>query len=104
MSLAAQLFVRARYGLLHLLMSSHYRLSHSCWQRGGCSCGQCWLNVASDCRNPADPDPLEDLVAYWLWFSFAAAGARGIGPRLEELWGQRRELAGRLKWRVGAAV
>ena len=35
MSLAAQLVVRARYGLLHWLMSSHYRLSCPWWQRGG---------------------------------------------------------------------
>ena len=41
---------------------------------GGCSCRQCWLSVPSDCRNPADPDPSEDLTAYWQWFSFAGAG------------------------------
>ena len=52
---------------------------------GGCSCGQCWLSVLSDCRNPAGPDPSENLAVYWQWFSFAVAGGR-YRARLEELW------------------
>ena len=39
------------------------------------------------------------LAAYRQRFSWAAAGAR-YRARLEELWAQRRELAGRLKWRA----
>jgi len=42
-------------------------------------------------RNPAV------LAAYQQQFSVAAAGAR-YRARLEELWGQRQELAGRLRW------
>ena len=57
--------------------------------RGGSSCGQCWLSVPSDCRNPAYPVPLEDLAAYWQWFSFAGAG----GPA--EVGGRRRVPAAR---------
>ena len=52
----------------------------------------------------ADPssDP-EVLAAYRQRFSWAAAGAR-CRARLEELRGQRRELAGRLKWTAESAV
>ena len=42
------------------------------------------------------------LAAYRQRFSWAAAGAR-YRARLEELWVQRRELAGRLKWRADTA-
>jgi len=45
---------------------------------------------------------LSVLAAYRQRFSWAAAGAR-YRARLEELWGQRRELAGRLKWSVDTA-
>ena len=37
------------------------------------------------------------LAAYQEQFSVAAAGAR-YRVRLEELWGQQQELAGRLRW------
>jgi glycosyltransferase involved in cell wall biosynthesis len=52
----------------------------------------------------ADPsrDP-EVLAAYRQRFSWAAAGAR-YRARLEELWAQRQELAGRLKWRADTPV
>ena len=43
------------------------------------------------------------LAAYRQRFSWAAAGAR-YRARLEELWVQRRELAGRLKWRAESEV
>ena len=43
------------------------------------------------------------LAAYRQRFSWAAAGAR-YRARLEELWAQRRELAGRLKWRAESEV
>jgi len=43
------------------------------------------------------------LAGYRQQFSWAAAGAR-YRARLEELWGQRQELAGRLKWRVELPV
>ena len=60
---------------------------------------------------PADPqvalpDPSVDsavLAAYRQRLSFAAAGAR-YRARLEVLWAQRQELAGRLKWRADTAV
>ena len=42
------------------------------------------------------------LAAYRQRFSWAAAGAR-YRARLEELWAQRRELGGRLKWRAESA-
>ena len=42
------------------------------------------------------------LAAYRQRFSWAGAGAR-YRARLEELWGQRQELAGRLKWRAESA-
>lgn len=54
----------------------------------------------------AAADPSRDpsmLAAYRQRFSWAAAGAR-YRARLEELWGQRRELAGRLKWRAESEV
>ena len=50
----------------------------------------------------AAADPSRDpsvLAAYRQRFSWAAAGAR-YRARLEELWAQRQELAGRLKWRA----
>ena len=53
----------------------------------------------------AAADPSRDpsvLAAYRQRFSWAAAGAR-YRARLEELWGQRRELGERLKWRVESA-
>ena len=59
------------------------------------------LALAND-HDAAAVDPSRDpsvLAAYRQRFSWAAAGAR-YRARLEELWGQRRELAGRLKWRV----
>ena len=43
------------------------------------------------------------LAAYRQRFSWAAARAR-YRARLEELWVQRRELAGRLKWRAESEV
>ena len=51
----------------------------------------------------ADPsrDP-EVLAVYRERFALAAAGAR-YRARLEELGAQRRELAGRLKWRADTA-
>ena len=51
-------------------------------------------------------DPSRDpsvLAVYRQRFSWAAAGAR-YRARLEELWGQRQELAGRLKWRADTPV
>jgi len=59
----------------------------------------------------ADPeaaalDPSRDpavLAGYRERFSFAAAGAR-YRARLEKLWGQRRELSGRLRWRADTPV
>jgi aminoglycoside phosphotransferase (APT) family kinase protein len=54
----------------------------------------------TDDPEAAAADPSRDpsvLAAYRQRFSWAAAGAR-YRARLEELWGQRRELAGRLKW------
>ncbi|MFO7628839.1 MAG: hypothetical protein R6W06_04860 [Prochlorococcaceae cyanobacterium] len=51
-------------------------------------------------REAAAADPSRDpevLAAYRQRFSWAAAGAR-YRARLEELWGQRRELGERLKW------
>jgi aminoglycoside phosphotransferase (APT) family kinase protein len=59
------------------------------------------LALAND-HEAAAADPSRDhsvLAAYRQLFSWAAAGAR-YRARLEELWGQRQELAGRLKWRV----
>ena len=59
------------------------------------------LALASD-PEAAAADPSRDpsvLAAYRQRFLWAAAGAR-YRARLEELWGQRRELAERLKWRV----
>ena len=56
-------------------------------------------------REAAAADPSRDpevLAAYRQRFSWAAAGAR-YRARLEELWGQRRELGGRLKWRADRA-
>ena len=50
-------------------------------------------SAADSSRDPAV------LAGYRQRFSWAAAGAR-YRARLEELWGQRRELAGRLKWRA----
>ena len=50
----------------------------------------------------AAADPSRDhsvLAAYRQRFSWAAAGAC-YRARLEELWAQRQELAGRLKWRA----
>ena len=57
-------------------------------------------------REAAAADPSRDpevLAAYGQRFSWAAAGAR-YRARLEELWGQRRELGERLKWRGDTAV
>jgi hypothetical protein len=59
--------------------------------------------LAADTRVP---DPSRDpavLASYRERFSFAVVGGR-YRARLEELWGQRRELAGRLKWRADTAV
>jgi len=53
--------------------------------------------VADASRDPAV------LAAYRQRFSFAAVGAR-YRVRLEELWAQRQELAGRLKWRADTPV
>ena len=50
----------------------------------------------------AAADPSRDptvLEGYRERFSWAAAGS-GYRARLEELWGQRRELGERLKWRA----
>ena len=55
---------------------------------------------ASAADSSRDPSVLE---AYRQRFSWAATGAR-YWVRLKELWGQRRELAGRLKWRAESAV
>ena len=43
------------------------------WAEGAAHVVRCRLSMPSDCRNPADPAPLEDLAAYWQWFSFAGA-------------------------------
>ena len=54
----------------------------------------------------AAADPSRDpsvLAAYRQRFSWVGAGAR-YRARLEELWVQRRELAGRLKWRAESEV
>ena len=62
------------------------------------------LAMAND-HDAAAVDPSRDpsvLAAYRQRFSWAAAGAR-YRARLEDLWGQRRELAGRLKWRADTA-
>ena len=59
------------------------------------------LALAND-PEAAAADPSRDpsvLAAYRQRFSWAAAGAR-YRARLEELWRQRQELAGRLKWRA----
>ena len=47
-------------------------------------------------------DP-EVLAVYRERFSLAVAGAR-YRARLEQLWAQRQELAGRLKWRADTPV
>ena len=63
------------------------------------------LALAND-HEAAAADPSRDpevLEAYRQRFSWAAAGAR-YRARLEELRGQRRELAGRLKWRADTPV
>ena len=63
------------------------------------------LALAND-HEAAAADPSRDpavLEAYRQRFSWASAGGR-YRDRLEELWGQRRELAGRLKWRAESAV
>jgi hypothetical protein len=63
------------------------------------------LALAND-HGAAAVDPSRDpevLAAYRQRFSWAAAGAR-YRARLEELWGQRRELGERLKWRVDTEV
>ena len=63
------------------------------------------LAMAAD-PQAALPDPCRDpavLSAYRQRFSFAAAGARYCA-RLEVLWAQRQELAGRLKWRADTPV
>jgi len=57
-------------------------------------------------RLAAAADPSRDpsvLEAYRQRFSWAAAGAR-YRARLEEMWAQRQELAGRLKWRAESEV
>ena len=59
------------------------------------------LSIAVD-PEAAAVDPSRDpsvLAAYRQRFSWAAAGER-YRARLEELWGQRRELGERLKWRA----
>ena len=56
-------------------------------------------------REAAASDPSrdpEELAVYRQRFSWAAAGAR-YRARLEELWGRRRELGERLKWRAESA-
>ena len=63
------------------------------------------LALAND-HEAAAADPSRDpsvLAAYRQRFSWATAGAR-YRARLEELWGQRQELAGRLKWRADTPV
>ena len=63
------------------------------------------LALASD-PEAAAADPSRDpevLAAYGQRFSWAATGAR-YRVRLKELLGQRRELAGRLKWRAESEV
>ena len=63
------------------------------------------LALAND-HEAAATDPSRDpsvLAADRQRFSWAAAGAR-CRAQLEELWGQRRELAGRLKWRADTPV
>ena len=62
------------------------------------------LSIAGD-PEAAAADPSRDpsvLAVYRQRFSWAAAGER-YRARLEELWGQRRELVGRLKWRADTA-
>ena len=57
-------------------------------------------------REAAAADPSRDpevLAGYRERFSWAAAGER-YRARLEELWGQRRELEGRLMWRADTPV
>jgi hypothetical protein len=63
------------------------------------------LALAND-HEAAAADPSRDpsvLAAYRQRFSWAAAGAR-YRVRLEELWGKRQELTGRLKWRADTPV
>jgi len=63
------------------------------------------LALAAD-SEAAAADPSREpavLAGYRQRFSFAAAGVR-YRARLEELWGQRQELAGRLKWRADMAA
>jgi glycosyltransferase involved in cell wall biosynthesis len=63
------------------------------------------LAIAGD-PEAAAADPSRDpevLAAYRQRFSWAAAGGR-YRARLEELWGQRRELGERLKWRAESEV
>jgi len=63
------------------------------------------LALAND-HEAAAADPSKDpsvMAAYRQRFSWSAAGAR-YRARLEELWGQRQELAGRLKWRADTPV
>jgi hypothetical protein len=63
------------------------------------------LALATD-HEAAAADPSRDpsvLAAYRQRFSFAVVGGR-YRARLEELWAQRRELAGRLKWRAESQV
>jgi hypothetical protein len=63
------------------------------------------LALAND-HEAAAADPSRDpsvLAGYRQRFSWSAAGAR-YRARLEELWGQRQELAGRLKWRADTPV
>ena len=63
------------------------------------------LALATD-HEAAATDPSRDpsvLAAYRQRFSWAAAGAR-YRARLEELWGQRRELGEQLKWRADTAA
>ena len=63
------------------------------------------MAMAND-HEAAAADPSRDpsvLAGYRPRFSWAAAGAR-YRARLEELWGQRRELGERLKWRAESEV
>jgi hypothetical protein len=63
------------------------------------------LALAND-QEAAATDPSRDpevLAVYRERFSWAAAGAR-YRARLEVLWEQRQELAGRLKWRADTAA
>lgn len=64
------------------------------------------LALAADPAAAAAVDPSRNpavLAGYRQRFSFAAAGAR-YRARLEGLWGERRELAGRLRWRADTPV